>query len=105
MTTIGDQIRGEMTMIKGEIDHVIRAVEGYRRSNCFSPDSDVLLYAVLCSMERMETSLMNFETIAGEADKWHIVPQNIVTSRKKRKEAKSDGQGPEDTDSTAASAL
>ena len=90
MTSIGDQIRGEMTMIEEEIDHVTRAVDGYKKSACYSPDSDVLLYAVLCSMERMETSLRNFETIAGEADKWHIVPQNIVSGSrgKKKKEEK-----------------
>ena len=85
MTTIGDQIRGEMSMIEGEIDHVIRAVDGYKKSECFSPDSDVLLYAVLCSMERMGTSLKNFEAIAGEADKWHIVPQNMVTGSRGKK--------------------
>lgn len=108
MTTIGDQIRGEISMIEGEIEHVTRAVDGYRKSNCFSPDSDVLLYAVLCSMERMEASLKNFETIAKEADKWHIVPQNIVTGsrgKKKKKEAETDGQGPDDTGHQDASAL
>lgn len=93
MTSIGDQIRGEISMIRGEIDCVTHAVDGYEKSECFSPDSRVMLYAVMCSMERMETSLKNFEDIAKKADEWHIIPQNIVTGsrgKKKKKEEKKD---------------
>ena len=108
MTSIGGQMRGEISMIRGEIDHVTFAIDGYEKSECFSPDSRVMLYAVMCSMERIETALKNFEDIAKRADEWHIVPQNIVTSsrgKKKRKEAKPNGQGSEDTDSETAPAL
>ena len=86
MKGIKEQMKDEISAIKNEIAHMLKVIDDYEKSKCYSPDSGLLLYNISCRIEGIKRSLDNFEKISEAINEWTPIPSAQSHRGRKKKE-------------------